>query len=58
MPCVKAARSELLQNAMREEEQFYGLKTVNETCAINVVYILPDSTSDKNRKYLPFWEKL
>jgi hypothetical protein len=30
-------------------------RLLNETCALGLVYVSPDSTSDKNRKYLPFW---
>jgi len=30
-------------------------RLLNDTCAIGLIYISPDSTSDKNRKYLPFW---
>lgn len=30
-------------------------RLLSETCALGLVYISPDSTSDKNRKYLPFW---
>lgn len=30
-------------------------RLLNETCAIGLIKISDDSTSDKNRKYLPFW---
>lgn len=30
-------------------------RLLNDTCALGLIYVSPDSTSDKNRKYLPFW---
>ena len=30
-------------------------RLLSETCAAGLIYVSPDSTSDKNRKYLPFW---
>lgn len=30
-------------------------RLLSETCAIGLIKISPDSTSDKNRRYLPFW---
>ena len=33
-------------------------RLLTETCAVELVKISPDSTSDKNRKYLPFERKV
>lgn len=30
-------------------------RLLNDTCAKGLIYISPESTSPKNRKYLPFW---
>ena len=30
-------------------------RLLNDTCAIGLIRISDDSTSDKNRKYVPFW---
>ena len=30
-------------------------RLLNETCATGLVKISDDSTSDRNRKYLPYW---
>ena len=30
-------------------------RLLSDTCALGLIYVSPDSTSDKNRKYLPFW---
>lgn len=40
--------------AWAEKLWLLGNKT-SDTCALGLIYVSPDSTSDKNRKYLPFW---
>lgn len=60
--CLKRVNREVMTNASLRERFNVDKKNrsmisrlLNETCAAGLIYISPDSTSDKNRKYLPFW---
>ena len=60
--CLKRVNRDYMTNAsLRERFNIDKMNSsmvsrlLNETCALGLVYVSPDSTSDKNRKYLPFW---
>lgn len=60
--CLKRVNREAMTNAsLRERFQVEKKNSsmisrlLKETCAEGLIYISPDSTSDKTRKYLPFW---
>lgn len=60
--CLKRVNREVMTNSSLRERFKIDAKNssmvtrlLNETCAIGLIKISPDSTSDKNRKYLPFW---
>lgn len=60
--CLKRVNRDFMTNAsLRERFKIESKNSsmvsrlLNETCAIGLIKISPDSTSDKNRKYLPFW---
>lgn len=60
--CLKRVNRDYMTNASLRERFNIDKKNssmvsrlLNETCALGLVYVSPDSTSDKNRKYLPFW---
>lgn len=60
--CLKRVNRDVMTNAsLRErfhiDKQNSSMvsRLLNETCALGWIYISPDSTSLKNRKYLPFW---
>lgn len=60
--CLKRVNREYMTNTSLRERFNIDKKNssmvsrlLSETCALGLVYVSPDSTSDKNRKYLPFW---
>lgn len=60
--CLKRVNRDVMTNASLRERFKIEAKNssmisrlLSETCAIGLIKISPDSTSDKNRKYLPFW---
>lgn len=60
--CLKRVNREDMTNASLRERFKIDVKNsamisrlLNETCASGLIKISEDSTSDKNRKYLPFW---
>lgn len=60
--CLKRVNRDYMTNASLRERFNIDKKNssmvsrlLSETCALGLVYVSPDSTSDKNRKYLPFW---
>jgi len=60
--CIKRVNRDVMTNASLRERFNIDSKNssmisrlLNETCEIGLIKISPDSTSDKNRKYLPFW---
>ena len=60
--CLKRVNREYMTNASLRERFNIDKKNISmvsrllsDTCAIGLIYVSPDSTSDKNRKYLPFW---
>lgn len=60
--CLKRVNREYMTNSSLRERFNIESKNssmitrlLNETCALGLIRISPDSTSDKNRKYLPFW---
>lgn len=59
--CLKRVnRGYMTNSSLRErfkstQKQFYISKLLSETRAIGLIRISEDSTSDKNRKYVPFW---
>lgn len=60
--CLKRVNRDYMTNASLRERFNIDKKNssmisrlLNETCAVGLIFISPDSTSDKNRKYLPFW---
>lgn len=60
--CLKRVNREVMTNSSLRERFNIDAKNssmitrlLNETCAAGLIKISPDSTSDKNRKYLPFW---
>ncbi len=60
--CLKRVNRDVMTNSsLRERFKIESknssmvTRLLNETCAIGLIKISPDSTSDKNRKYLPFW---
>ena len=60
--CLKRVNRDYMTNASLRERFNVDKKNssmvsrlLSETCALGLVYVSPDSTSDKNRKYLPFW---
>ena len=60
--CLKRVNREYMTNASLRERFNIDKKNISmvsrllsETCARGWIYVSPDSTSDKNRKYLPFW---
>lgn len=60
--CLKRVNRDVMTNSSLRERFKIEAKNssmitrlLNETCALGLIKISPDSTSDKNRKYLPFW---
>ena len=60
--CLKRVNRDYMTNASLRERFNIDRKNISmvsrllsETCAMGLIYVSPDSTSDKNRKYLPFW---
>ncbi len=60
--CLKRVNRSAMTNAslrerFRVEKKNRSMisRLLSETCAAGLIYVSPDSTSDKNRKYLPFW---
>lgn len=60
--CLKRVNRDVMTNASLRERFKVDAKNssmisrlLNETCAMGLIKISPDSTSDKNRKYLPYW---
>lgn len=60
--CLKRVNREYMTNSSLRERFNIDIKNssmisrlLNETCDIGLIKISDDSTSDKNRKYLPFW---
>ena len=60
--CIKRVNRDVMTNASLRERFNIDTKNssmisrlLNETCEIGLIKVSPDSTSDKNRKYLPFW---
>ena len=60
--CLKRVNRDYMTNASLRERFNIDKKNssmvsrlLSETCALGLVYVSPDSTADKNRKYLPFW---
>lgn len=60
--CLKRVNRDYMTNASLRERFNVDKKNVSmisrllsETCALGLIYISPNSTSDKNRKYLPYW---
>lgn len=60
--CLKRVNREYMTNSTLRERFKIEAKNssmisrlLNETCAIGLIKVSDDSTSDKNRKYLPFW---
>lgn len=60
--CLKRVNRDYMTNAsLRERFKIESKNSsmisrlLNETCSTGLIKISPDSTSDKNRKYLPFW---
>ena len=60
--CLKRVNRDVMTNSSLRERFKIDAKNssmitrlLNETCAAGLIKISPDSTSDKNRKYLPFW---
>lgn len=60
--CLKRVNREYMTNSsLRERFQIAQknssmmTRLLNETCEAGLIKISDDSTSDKNRKYLPYW---
>ena len=60
--CLKRINREYMTNASLRERFKIDAKNssmisrlLNETCSVGLIKISEDSTSDKHRKYLPFW---
>lgn len=60
--CLKRVNRDVMTNASLRERFNIDSKNssmisrlLNETCALGLIKISPESTSDKNRKYLPYW---
>ena len=60
--CLKRVNRDVMTNASLRERFNIDRKNssmisrlLNETCALKLIKVSPDSTSDKNRTYLPFW---
>lgn len=60
--CLKRVNREYMTNSSLRERFKIDPKNssmisrlLNDTCAIGLIRISDDSTSDKNRKYVPFW---
>lgn len=60
--CLKRVNRDVMTNAslrdrfnIESKNSSMISRLLNETCALGLIKISPDSTSDKNRKYLPFW---
>ena len=60
--CLKRVNRDYMTNASLRERfnidkrnSSMVSRLLSETCALGLIYVSPDSTSDKNRKYLPFW---
>ena len=60
--CLKRVNRDVMTNASLRERFKIDAKNssmisrlLNETCAMGLIKISPDSTSDKTRKYLPYW---
>ncbi len=60
--CIKRVNRDVMTNASLRER--FNIESKNssmisrllsETCELGLIKLSPDSTSDKNRKYLPFW---
>lgn len=60
--CLKRVNREFMTNSSLRERFKIDAKNssmisrlLNDTCASGLIKVSEDSTSDKNRKYLPFW---
>ncbi len=60
--CLKRVNREYMTNSSLRERFKIDVKNssmisrlLNETCTLGLIRITDDSTSDKNRKYVPFW---
>lgn len=60
--CLKRVNRDYMTNASLRERFSIDKKNssmisrlLTETCNIGLIYVSPDSTSDKTRKYLPYW---
>lgn len=60
--CLKRVNRDFMTNASLRERFNIDTKNssmisrlLNEVCSMELIKIAPDSTSDKNRKYLPYW---
>jgi predicted HTH transcriptional regulator len=60
--CLKKVNRDHMTNSSLRERFTIGAKNsamisrlLNETCDAGLIKISDDSTSDKNRKYLPYW---
>ena len=60
--CLKRVNRDFMTNASLRERFNIDAKNssmisrlLNETCEAKLIKISEDSTSDKNRKYLPYW---
>ena len=60
--CLKRVNREYMTNASLRERFNIDIKNssmisrlLNETCAYGLIKVSDDSTSDKNRRYLPYW---
>lgn len=60
--CLKRVNRDVMTNAslrdrfkIESKNSSMISRLLGETCALGLIKISPDSTSDKNRRYLPFW---
>ncbi|MBO5180033.1 MAG: putative DNA binding domain-containing protein [Clostridia bacterium] len=60
--CLKRVNRDVMTNASLRERFNVDIKNssmisrlLNEACGVGLIKLSPDSTSDKNRKYLPYW---
>ncbi len=60
--CLKRVNRDVMTNSSLRERFKIDAKNssmisrlLNDTCDMGLIKISPESTSDKNRKYLPFW---
>lgn len=60
--CLKRVNREYMTNASLRERFNIDIKNssmisrlLNETCATRLIKVSDESTSDRNRRYLPYW---